>query len=261
MEWTMILLIIVLGIAAGGIGVLVGAGGGFIFVPAILLLLDTPPHVAAATGIVIVFFNALFGMFGYMKQSRIDYKAGLWLSIGAIPGSIIGISIHSIFQSDSFYTVFATLLVGIGLFLFYKNSPFSKKSSSTDSRVSEFISLSTKGKKGIVVLLGFGLGVISSFFGIGGGWMLVPILVYGFHLRTHRATATSIFALAIYSSVAAVIQTASGDVDWMLVGIGGAGVLVGSQIGTILSARLNSQVIVQVLSLILIITGGRMFWN
>ncbi len=70
------LLLVIIGIIAGGYGTIVGAGGGFIFVPALLLVFQMNPALAAGSGIVIVLINSLSGVVGYAKQKRIHYRTG-----------------------------------------------------------------------------------------------------------------------------------------------------------------------------------------
>src|SRR5699024_2942122 len=88
---------------AGGYGTIVGAGGGFILVPALLLLFNLSPAVAAGTGLVIVLINSLTGVVGYSRQKRIDYRTGLKIAIGAIPGSIFGVWLLQVQPNDSIY--------------------------------------------------------------------------------------------------------------------------------------------------------------
>ena len=68
------LLLLITGIIAGGYGTIVGAGGGFIFVAALLIFLDMDPVIAAGSGLVIVLINSFTGVLGYAKQKKINYK-------------------------------------------------------------------------------------------------------------------------------------------------------------------------------------------
>jgi uncharacterized protein len=112
-----------------------------------------------------------------------------------------------------------------------------------------------------LIPLGLLIGILSSFLGIGGGWLLVPILIYVFRVPTHYATATSIFSLCLYSSVGVLLQIFNGNIDWMAVTYGGLGVIAGSQIGVLLSQKIPGKVIIQMLSVLLIIIGFRMYFN
>ncbi|PLR99149.1 sulfite exporter TauE/SafE family protein [Bacillus sp. T33-2] len=278
MEITTGLLLLAVGLVAGGYGTIVGAGGGFIFVPALLLIFHMDPALAAGSGIVIVLINSLSGVIGYAKQNRIHYRTGIILSLGAIPGSLLGVWLLHIYSSSYFYVVFATLLVALGIFLFASNSPFTlfrkKKAFNVcreDGHEDSFRLDEPEGSTEIsgtprlaakwLLPIGALMGVLSSYLGIGGGWLLVPILIYIFKVSTHHATATSIFSLTLYSSVGVVSQIIYSSVDWITVLWGGAGVIIGSQIGVFLSQKIPGKVIIQMLSVLLVGIGFRMYFN
>ncbi|WP_090084571.1 sulfite exporter TauE/SafE family protein [Lentibacillus persicus] len=257
MAFTTGLIILVLGIVAGGYGTIVGAGGGFIFVPALLIILNMDPVVAASSGLFIVLINALSGVTGYAIKRKINYKIGLLTASGAIPGSLIGVWILQRFSSQVFYLIFATILTLLGIYLFFKNVlPCSDKYvQNQPGKRESFPSIKW------LPLFGVFLGVLSSYMGIGGGWLLVPVLIYVFRLSPHQSAATSIFSLAIYTSIGVAAQLFYNNIDWLTVLWGGAGVILGSQIGVILSQKLPGKLIVQMLSFLLIIIGVRLYFQ
>lgn len=279
MDVTTGILILLIGIFAGGYGTIVGAGGGFILVPALLLLFKMDPALAAGSGLVIVLINSLSGVFGYAKQHRIHYRIGIILGIGALPGSFLGVWLLQVYSSSYFYIVFATVLMVLGIFLFMKNAPFSRKipsnkqtsesqmgATTTDGEVAHkkpamAQDANTRIKTKWLMPLGFLMGIFSSYLGIGGGWLLVPILIYVFKMSTHYATATSIFSLCIYSSFGVVSQFFYSSIDWIAVIWGGAGVIVGSQLGVMLAKKIPGRVIIKMLSLLLMVIGFRMYFS
>ncbi|MEC0281268.1 sulfite exporter TauE/SafE family protein [Terribacillus saccharophilus] len=276
MDITMGLLLILIGIIAGGYGTIVGAGGGFILVPALLLIFQLDPAVAAASGLVTVLINSLSGVFGYAKQEKIQYRTGLTIGIGAFPGSILGVMLLQLYASSSFTVILASLLVGLGLFLFWKNSSFLKKKAHVPVHERDSISeqyaaeaaiaavperTAVAPKSVFLVPLGFLMGILSSYLGIGGGWLLVPVLIYVFKVPTHNATATSIFSLTLYSAVGVVSQLFYGQIDWSIVLFGGIGVIIGSQLGVYLSKLLPGKVVIQMLSVLLVAIGIRMYFG
>ncbi|MEK3854901.1 sulfite exporter TauE/SafE family protein [Cytobacillus sp. FSL H8-0458] len=272
-------LLIVIGVLAGGYGTIVGAGGGFIFVPALLLIFQLEPAIAAGTGLIIVLINSLSGVIGYAKKEKIQYQNGLILGIGALPGSLLGVWLLQHYSSGYFYVIFATLLVALGTFLFTKNLP-EKWRRHVPSEGYEYVAAASSiGKDGSIhqsaavskidstykekwlIPLGFLIGILSSYLGIGGGWLLVPILVYVFKTPAHYATATSIFSLCLYTSVGVISHIYYGNIDWQTVVYGGLGVIAGSQLGVLLSQRIPGRVIIQMLSVLLILIGFRMYFN
>lgn len=109
--------------------------------------------------------------------------------------------------------------------------------------------------------LGLLMGVLSSYLGIGGGWLLVPILIYVFKFPAHLATATSIFSLSIYSFYGVISQFFLNNIDWSVVLWGGIGITIGSQLGVKLSQNVSGKLIMQMLSILLTIIGIRMFFE
>ena len=74
------------GLLVGAYGTLIGAGGGFLIVPMLLLVFKLPPALAAGTSLAVVFLNAVAGSASYARQKRIDYRAGLWFARRDAPG-------------------------------------------------------------------------------------------------------------------------------------------------------------------------------
>lgn len=89
---------------------------------------------------------------------------------------------------------------------------------------------------------------------------MVPILMYLYKVVPHRATATSVFALCLYSSFGVGIHIFNGNVDWLAAFWGGLGAMIGAQIGVFVSNRMSGRLIVQLLSLLLIGLGIRMLF-
>ena len=269
MDITTGFLLLIIGLLAGGYGTIVGAGGGFIFVPALLLLLKMEPAIAAGSGLVIVLINAMSGVTGYAKQHKINYRIGIFIGIGALPGSLLGIWLLQVYASDYFYIVFATILMLLGIFLFAKNLPFGQSIKETENQMGVTHSGLTYNDQENKILikakwlipLGFLMGVLSSYLGIGGGWLLVPILIYLFKIPTHFATATSIFSLCIYSSFGVISQIIYQNIDWSVVIWGGIGIIIGSQIAVLLAQKIPGKIIIQMLSFLLIVIGFRMYFS
>lgn len=274
MDITTGFLLLAIGIIAGGYGTIVGAGGGFIFVPALLLIFGMEPAVAAGTGLVTVLLNSLSGVFGYAKQKRIQYKTGITIGIGAFPGAILGVWLLHVYSSSYFTLALGSLLVCLGIFLFWKNASFLQKKR-LPVREGEELAAATESatalpaKKKLIIKavpkwllpLGFLMGILSSYLGIGGGWLLVPVLIYLFKVPTHHATATSIFSLTLYSTVGVISQLFYGSIDWPTVFLGGLGVMIGAQLGVYLSKKIPGKIILQMLSVLLIVIGIRMYFS
>lgn len=255
--------LMLLGFIAAAYGTIVGAGGGFLVVPMLLLLFSITPEAAAATGLAVVALNAISGMPILIKQRRVLSRTGLWLSLGAAPGTFLGAFLVRFVSESFFYGIFACLLIGLGLFLIFN------KKKETDSQATAELAVTDEsvvapnpenpGSFLQLLFIGFLLGVVSSFFGIGGGWLLVPIMVYVLGISIKTATATSMFSLAIYSLIGLIPSLQDSIIDWQIVLWAGFGVVVGAQVGAIVSKKMKGTTITRLLSILVIVLGLHMF--
>src|SRR5438445_6616761 len=107
-----------LGLCVGAFGTLVGAGGGAVMVPVLLVLLprETPANVTAIS-LATVFFNAYSGTLTYMRMGRVDYRLGTLFTLASLPGAVLGVLLVRLMPRNVFDPVFGVLLLGIGVFL------------------------------------------------------------------------------------------------------------------------------------------------
>src|SRR5882757_840614 len=116
-----ILVLILAGFVIGTFGTLIGAGGGFILVPLLILCHpQMPPEIITAISIFIVAVNAISGSIAYARSKRVDYKAGLLFALFTIPGSILGVYSTQYIPQHIFNLSFGLLLIGLAIFLFIK---------------------------------------------------------------------------------------------------------------------------------------------
>ena len=100
-----------LGLLIGAFGTLIGAGGGFILVPILLLVYpNEKTEIVTAISLAVVFFNALSGSFAYARMKRVDYKSGIIFSIAAIPGAIVGALSTAYIPRRAFDLIFGILM-------------------------------------------------------------------------------------------------------------------------------------------------------
>lgn len=250
-----------LGIFAGGYGTIVGAGGGFIIAPALLFMYpNAAPETITTISLTVVFANALSGTLAYARSKRIDYRYGTIFSLAAVPGATFGALTTTMLNRARFDLCFGLLMIGVAIFLTW--SPAKTTAGGMLKRSTEIeknsASIST-------FLTGAGLstsfGFISSFFGIGGGFLYVPALVYLLKFPVHAATATSLFILLITALTGSVTHIAAGL--FFKDGIRRAIILsfaamVGAQIGARLSDHIDTQWIIRGLTLALGLVGVRL---
>jgi uncharacterized membrane protein YfcA len=250
---------VALGFAVGTFGTLIGAGGGFILVPLLLLGYHFPPPEAVGTSLSLVFLNALSGSIAYLRQRRVDLALGWRFALATLPGAIGGAYVTRALSSHAFGQAFGVLLIGIAVLLFLGRT--AGPSSRADARRLVDASGGTHHYRVDVwkgVLVSLVVGVISSVFGIGGGIIHVPFLIVVLGLPVHVATATSHFVLSISAFAGALTFLALGHVDLPTVAFMGAGILVGAQLGARMSIGTSAGVIRRVLAGSLAIVGARM---
>lgn len=261
--------LVALGIGVGAYGTLIGAGGGFVLMPVLLLLF---PHQDAelltSISLAVVFFNALSGSEAYGLMKRIDYRSGLLFSIATIPGAVVGALNTAYVPRRLFDLIFGILLVVAAVFLIVRRRGGGRSCSSmffgrfcmkrhmvdVHGTVYDFSFNSVLGM--IISLI---VGYISSFLGIGGGIIHVPALSYLLGFPIHIATATSHFILAIMALTGTVVHIASGTFAHgvhrtIALAIG---VMIGAQIGARLSEKIQGNWIIRGLAIALGLVGLR----
>ena len=254
---------VALGLVVSIYGSLVGAGGGFIIVPTLLLFFadQFTTKQASGTSLLVVLFNGLSATYVFAKQKRIDYATGLRFACATVPSAFIGGLVASYFGSAAFKAVFGFLLIGIAIFLNVRPDPAKAKALADPNKplprgFVRRVMLNAKGEQveyafnlwaGVIFCIG--IGFLASILGVGGGIFLVPAMIFLFGFPAHLATATSSFVL-IFTSLSGIIPHAINGNILLLPGLSmTAGGIVGAQIGARLAQRLKGKVILRFLSL------------
>ena len=217
-----------LGFVAGILGSMIGLGGGIIVVP-VLTFMGFPPTAAASNSLFAAFSNAIASTISYHKQKRIEYSIGLKLGLLSIPGTIIGAYISADVTPGIFKILFALILIASSVYIFLKRK-FESKSTNTSKQLMI-----------LVVGASFFAGIISSFFGIGGGIIFVPLMVVALGMGMKNAAPTSQLILLFASFSGLVTHSILGHPDFfqsLLLSIGAfGGGLVGARISLELRER------------------------
>jgi hypothetical protein len=256
-----LLWLIPLGFFAGGYGTLIGAGGGFVLVPALLLIYPgEAPETITSISLAVVFFNALSGTLAYARSDRIAVKSGLIFAVATMPGAVVGSLTTIAVSRERFNVIFGLLLIAVATFLAL--NPGKKTAAKVAQAGSELHAVPNLGRgtmiasAGVSVLFGF----VSSFFGIGGGFLYVPALVYLLRFPVHIATATSLFVLTITAFTGSATHIAAGMFHH---GIQAAvalsvGAILGAQVAARLSRRMRGDWIIRSLAVALGLAGLRL---
>ena len=227
-------------------GSMVGLGGGFILVPILRLAFGLPPALAAGTSLVLVTANSASGAFTYFLQKRVDVKLGLLFGAGGLPGSILGAMLTQHISEQAFDWAFGAFLVIVAgdMILNAKH------------RIQSRVEIEVGSRKAMsyraAAALGFLVGLVSSTFGIGGGIIVIPSLLYFSDLPAHAISATSHFAIVLTSPVGLITHAFQHDIriaDVIPLVLGG---LCGGPLGARLSLRLKSPQLLVVVGIALI---------
>ena len=259
--------LIPMGFVLGAFGTLIGAGGGFILMPALLLLYpEARPETITCISLAVVFFNALSGSLSYARMARIDYKSGILLGLATIPGAILGAISTDFMPRQLFNSVFGLFMIGTSVFLVMNQA---KEKPLSGSRLNSRFKRKIVEKSGTVhtfsynlklgVFVSMFIGYMSSLLGIGGGVIHVPALIRILKFPVLVATATSQFILTIMALTGTLVHMATGSFSH---GINrtfflAVGVIIGAQVGARLSGHVSSKWIMRSLAVSLACVGIR----
>jgi hypothetical protein len=215
-----------LGFVAGVIGSIIGLGGGIVIVP-VLAILGIPHTVASSSSLFAAFSNSVASTASYAKQKRIDYKNGLRLGLFSTPGTILGAVLSGQATSDAFKILFGIVLVASCYYLFVKRNLESKQST-----ISAKMLVMSSG-------ISFFAGILSSFFGIGGGIVFVPLMIIGLGLAVKNATATSQLILMFSSAFGMITHALLGHANFEYAALLSIGAFAGGLVGARLSLEIK----------------------
>ncbi|MBO1324987.1 sulfite exporter TauE/SafE family protein [Acetobacter sp. TBRC 12305] len=201
---------------------LIGGGGSILAVPLMVYVVGVSnPHMAIGTSALAVAINALFGLAQHASTHTVKWRcAGVFAPCGVL-GAFIGASLGKAVDGKRLLLLFAVLMIGVGILMLRgRNSagtPGADLNRHNAARVMRY---------------GFGTGMLSGFFGIGGGFLIVPGLMASTGMPILNAVGTSLVAVSAFGFSTALSYMASGYVDWELAALFVAGGAAGSIGGT-----------------------------
>jgi len=220
--------IIALAIASGVIiGIFLGVfgGGGSVLAAPLLLYVVgvSDPHLAIGTSAAAVAAIAAFNLIGHWRGGRVKWPCATVFAVSGLFGSIIGSSLAKMIDGDTLLTGFAIVMAMIGLSMFRKP----KTQGNPNVRLTRTLTMK-------LAPLGLIVGLVAGFFGIGGGFLIVPGLMLAAGMTLSNASASSLVSVIIFGSATSVNYAVSGWIDYSLLGLmllgGGFGGLIGIMI-------------------------------
>jgi hypothetical protein len=249
--FTEILLIALFAVGVGTISSMVGIGGGIINTPLLIIIFFLDAQKAPATALVAALFVAIASSVAYYKQEPRPtiFKAGLFLAITTIPGSLVGVALRELITSDYVLRV----IFGVSLFPVALKMLFARKKKGVKEELAMFdFSDVSRNRLALSLVGGFIGGIAAGMLGIGGGAVVVPVLTILMGLPIHAAVATSMFTMIFTASAGTARNYIGGHVD-PFYGIAlGIGMIVGAQIGPKIACRINAAQLKQAFGLVLV---------
>ena len=265
---------IVIGLG-GGVGFLsgmFGVGGGFLMTP-LLIFLGVPAPVAVATEANQIVASSVSGVLAHWRRGNVDFKMGTVLLAGGVFGSSLGVLLFALLQElgqidlviKLSYVVFlgiVGLLMGMESIraILRARQPGARRGKLHQHNWLHGLPLKMRFRRSklyISALLPFGLaalvGVMSAIMGVGGGFILVPAMIYLLGMPTSVVVGTSLFQIIFVTANVTILQSVQTQtVDFLLAGLLLLGAVVGAQLGTRVGALLRGEQLRGLLALIVI---------
>lgn len=223
----------VLAIGSGGlvgmILALVGGGGSILAVPLLVYVVGVPtPHIAIGTAAIAVGLNAAFGLLAHARLGTVRWPcAGVFATAG-IAGSALGAAAGKAIDGQRLLALFGLVMIAVGASMLRGRS----EAESTSVRLSRETAASLLPW---LIGIGFAVGLLSGFFGIGGGFLIVPGLLLATGMPLTNAIGTSLVAVTAFGLTTAASYATSNLVDWTLAAL----LVIGGATGSILGSRAN----------------------
>lgn len=208
---------------------LVGGGGSILAVPLLVYLVGIgDAHIAIGTSAVAVASNAGINLVGHARKGAVKWRCASVFAAAGVVGALIGSLAGRQVDGDNLLALFAVLMLVVGGLMLKNRSG----QGLPDVRLS-----AENGPR--LVGLGFGTGLLSGFFGIGGGFLIVPGLILATGMPILNAMASSLVGVAAFGVTTASSYAWAGLVDWRVAGIFIAGGVVGGLVGARVARIMN----------------------
>ncbi len=275
-----IFLIIFIGMSIGILSGIFGVGGGFLMTP-LLIFLGIPPVVAVGSEAPHVLATSVSGVIAHWRKKNVDIKMGIFLLSGGLIGSTLGVNLFNYLKNYGQIDLVIQLL-----FVFFLGFVgFSMAFESARTTIKQYRARSAKRNKlhqhswfhGLPfkvrfhrsklyisaippILIGFVVGVMSAMMGVGGGFIMIPAMVYILGMPTSVVIGTSLFQIIFVTANATFFQSyINYNVDVVLSALMIFGGVIGAQIGVIFGSRLKAEYLRGILAILVLGVCGKIF--
>ena len=287
-----VFLLLGLGLGVGFLSGLFGVGGGFLLTP-LLIMIGIPPTVAAASDSNQIVAASTSGTVAHGRRGNVDFKMGMYLLIGGIIGGTLGVQLIKFLRAtgNADFVIKFTYIVMlgiIGVYMFQESIRNLRRPGVLVSRISRGKEAAGEAKKdskllklyqslpfqthfeksGITVsiftplFLGMLVGVLAAIMGVGGGFIMVPVMVYMLRMPMHVVVGTSLFQI-LFTCINVTFMQAyyNQTVDVVLAIILLFGSTIGAQLGVKVSDRLNADQLKVILALLVLLVMVQMVYS
>ena len=275
-----IILIIFIGMLVGGLSGLFGVGGGFLMTP-LLIFLGIPPVVAVGTEAPRVLASSVSGVIAHWRRKNVDFKMGFFLLTGGIIGSTLGVNLFKILSVFGQIDIVIQMLFIIFLgFIGFSMAFESAKTTITKYRTTSIIRTKLHQHSWIhglpfkmrfhrsklyistipPIIIGFFVGVLSAMMGVGGGFIMIPAMVYILGMSTNVVVGPSLFQIIFVTANSTFFQSyLNQTVDIVLASLMILGGVIGAQIGARLGSKLKAEYLRGILALLVLTVCAKIF--
>ncbi len=262
-----------MGAAVGFLSGMFGVGGGFLMTP-LLIFYNIPPAVAVATETNQIVASSFSGALAHFRKGTVDVKLGIMLLIGGLFGSTLGVyifsSLRSAGQLDLIISILYVIFLGsIGTLMTIESLNAIRKSKKDDAPPKRKTSHDSfihklpfkvrfrKSKLYLsvipVLVLGTLVGILAAIMGVGGGFIMVPAMIYLLRVPTNVVIGTSLFQIIFVTGYTTIIQSATNQtVDVVLALILMVGGVIGAQFGAAAGHKLKGEQLRALLGLLVL---------
>jgi uncharacterized membrane protein YfcA len=277
-----VFVLLAMGAAVGFLSGMFGVGGGFLITP-LLIFYNIPPAIAVATGANQVIASSFSGALAHFKRGTIDFKLGTVLLIGGVFGSTLGIFVFAFLrnlgQLDLIISLMYVAFLGTvgGLMLVESVNairrsrgigPQTMKKSGQHNWIHRLpLKMRFRASKLFVSVipvlgLGAGIGLLSSIMGVGGGFIMVPALIYLLKVPTNVVVGTSLFQIIFVAAYTTIVHSSANQtVDVVLAFVLMVGGVAGAQYGAKAGQRLRGEQLRALLALLVLAVAIRLAFD
>ena len=273
-----IFLIVFIGMAVGALSGLFGVGGGFLMTP-LLIFLGIPPVVAVGSEAPHVLASSVSGVIAHWRKKNVDFKMGFFLLSGGVVGSTVGVNLFKLLKTYGQIDIviqflFIIFLGFIGLSMAFESAKTTIKNYRTTSAIRTKLHQHSwihglpfklrfhRSKLYISaippILIGFFVGVLSAMMGVGGGFIMIPAMVYILGMSTTVVVGTSLFQIIFVTANSTFVQSyLNQTVDIVLSALMILGGVIGAQIGVRIGSQLKAEYLRGILAILVLLVCAK----